>query len=279
MAYSVQGLEKSRTLGFRPRNIFGMVLKEFLNLSNGLKIVDLGCGTGFFTRIIAEQVNADVTGIDINENLLDGAVKIADEQNLEIKYETGNITDIKYPDNTFDVVMCDIMLECFKDISVPLKEMKRVCKTGGIVAAIEPFYQGNCEYYPEMDNEMKNLNLRYSRADSNFGVGPMLPNLFNEAGLSDIDLVSWLWGRIGYKTLDYITIDERIKGLEKEFSSIKNNIRDRNQLTAVEKDKIISFYEARLNSFKQNPLKLKHDMSVLGLPVFIVKGTKSDDVS
>lgn len=110
MTYSVIGLERSRTIGVRHKDILGAVLKEFFKLSHEQKILDAGCGTGFFARIIAEQVSADITGIDINETLLSGAVEIAKEQNLNIKYEIGDITNIKYPDNTFDVVMCDIML-------------------------------------------------------------------------------------------------------------------------------------------------------------------------
>lgn len=252
----------------------GTVLKEFLNLSNEHKVLDLGCGTGFFTRIIAEQVSADIIGIDINETLLDGAIKLAEEQNLNIKYEIGDITNINYPDNTFDIVMCDIMLECFKDITIPLKEMKRVCKPGGLVVTIEPFYQSSCQFYPEVDIVTRDLILKYSRADRDFGVGPMLPSLLNDVGLLDIDLISWFWGRIGYKTLDYETIDERIENMERNLISVKNHIVSSKQLTVNEQDKIVEFYEKRLDNFKQNPLNMKQDMSVSGLPVFIVKGTK-----
>lgn len=156
--------------------------------------------------------------------------------------------------------------------------MKRVCKTGGIVVAIEPFYQSNCECYPEMDNETRDLNLRYSREESEFGVGPMLPSLFNNVGLSDIDLIGWFWGRIGYKTLDYVTVDERIESMEKDLKSIRSNIVNSKQLTINEQNKIVEFYEVRLNNFKKNSSNLNNDMSVLGLPVFIVKGTKSNDI-
>lgn len=71
--------------------------------------------------------------------------------------------------------------------------LKRVCKTGGKVAEIEPFYQSNCAYYPGVDDETRNLLLKFSRAGRAFGVGPMLPGLFNDVGLADIDLISWFW--------------------------------------------------------------------------------------
>jgi len=173
--------------------------------------------------------------------------------------------------------MCDIMLECFKDISIPLREMKRVCKAGGIVVAIEPFYQSFCEYYPEEDDVTRDLLLKHSRADRDFGVGPMLPSLLNDVGLLDIDLISWFWGRIGYKFLDYETIDERIESMEENFKSIRVHIVNSKQLTINEQNKVVEFYETKLNKFKQNPLNINQDMSVSGLPVFIVKGIKTDD--
>lgn len=272
MVYSIDGLEKSRTTGFRPKNIFGLLLKEFLGLKDNLKILDLGCGTGFFTRIIAEQCNSEIIGVDINEDLLKGARKIAQENSLRIKYEVGDITNIQYEDKTFDIVMCDIMLECFKDISIHLKEMKRVCKSGGIVVGIEPFYQANIEYYPNTDNSTRDLILKYSRAGRAFGVGPTLPHHFKTVGLNNIDLVSWFWGSIQYKTLEFETVEEKLKGMEEDLRRIKMYMPQNRQLSSVEQNKVISFYENRLEYFKNNTEELHEDMSVRGVPVFIVKG-------
>lgn len=66
--------------------------------------------------------------------------------------------------------MCDIMLECFDDITIPLSEMKRVYK-GELVVAMEPFYQCGMQYYPESDEETRDLILKLSRLDRDFGVG------------------------------------------------------------------------------------------------------------
>ncbi|MCK4529464.1 class I SAM-dependent methyltransferase [candidate division WOR-3 bacterium] len=274
MEYTVEGLERSRNIGFRQGDILGLVLKVFLNLSNDLRILDLGCGSGFFTRIIAKQCNAEIIGVDINERLLDGARKLAKKEGLNIIYEVGDIRNIGDKDNSFDIVMCDVVLERFQVITTPLSEMKKVCKDGGIVVAIEPFYQSFIEYYPETDNETRNLLLKFSRADRNFGLGPMLPESFNSVGLKNIDFVTWFWGDIGYKILEFETKEEKLQFMEENLKRIKKFLPDSKQLQKEEQLKIIQFYEERLKFYKENPEKLNRDMSVRGMPVFIVKGYK-----
>ncbi|WP_410506205.1 class I SAM-dependent methyltransferase [Haloimpatiens sp. FM7315] len=274
MGYTVETLEKSRAKGFRPKKIFGLLLREFLGLKDNFKILDLGCGTGFFTRIIAKETNAEITGIDINQELLKGANKISKENSLNIKYEIGDITNIQYKDNTFDIVICDIMLECFNDISIPLREMKRVCKTGGKVVCIEPFYQSSIEYYEYTDKSTRNLILKLARDGRDFGLGPMLPHFLNEVGLKSIDMISWFWGGIEYKTLDLISIDDKLNDMRLNFNRIKKQISQVKDLSEEEGNKVITFFQTRLNYFEKNPKKLYEDMSVMGLPVFIVKGLK-----
>lgn len=274
MAYTVEGLEKSRKQRFKPKNIFDLVLKEFIGLSDSMKILDLGCGTGFFTRIIAEQCKADITGMDISDELLEGAKRLAEEKQLNIKFEKGDITGIPYDDGTFDIVLCDIMLECFKDASVPIREMKRVCKAGGTVAAIEPCYQAGVEYYPGIDKEMRDLLMKFSRADRSFGLGPMLPHYFHQIGLNEIDMVSWFWGKIGYKDLEEESAEEILNDMQDNIDRIKQLIPRSKSLLQEEQFNIINFYEQRLKYLKQNPEELKNDMSIRGIPVFIVKGIK-----
>lgn len=274
MPHTVKDLEKSRIKGFRPKHIFGLILKEFLNLSDNLKILDLGCGSGFFTRILAVQCKMDITGVDTDKKLLEGARKVAKKEGLDIKYEVGDITNIKLKNNSFDIVMCDIMLEIFKDITKPLKEMKRVCRAGGIVAAIEPFYKASVVYYPGVDKETRDLLLKFSRADRAFGLGPMLPHYFQTVGLEDIELITWFWGTIGYKTLEFETIQEKLQSMNENLKQIKKILPRSKELTKKEQQKTIHFYEERLKFCKENPDELKTNMSVSGLPVFIVKGSK-----
>lgn len=71
---------------------------------------------------------------------------------------------------------------------------------------------------------------------------------------------------------------ERIESFEENLKSTRNFIANSKQLTITEQNKIVEFYETKQNKFKQNPLDMKQDMSVSGLLVFIVKGTKTDDI-
>ncbi|MEN6313316.1 MAG: class I SAM-dependent methyltransferase [Clostridiaceae bacterium] len=275
MAYTIDDLENSRMTGFRPRNLFGNLLKQFFDINEGMKILDLGCGTGFFTRIIKEQADVCIVGMDINEELLCGAKRIAKEQGLDIEFKVGDITNIDYPDGTFDIVMCDIMLECFRErIDIPIREMKRVCRPGGLVAAIEPFYQSSVMYDPYVSIELRDLILKFSRADRAFGVGPMLPALFQRAGLDNIDMISWFWGGINCQTLEFVSPQDKIKSMGENLEIIKRVLPKSKALSDEEKEKILKYYEERYKCFIKAPEKLKSDMGISGLPVFIAKGMK-----
>lgn len=92
------------------------------------------------------------------------------------------------------------------------------------------------------------------------------------------DLIGEFLGEIGYKTLDYKTIDEKTEGVEEDLKITKKYIINSRQITINELNSIVQFYESRLNKFKQNPVDIKQEMSVSNLQVFIVKGTKKDNV-
>ena len=195
MQYTVEHLETSRAKGFEPLDVFRAILKSLLGLNGqDVKLLDCGCGTGFFTRQYAQITGVHANGIDIDDDLLAAAKQIASENNLTIKFEKADICHLPYEDNSFDVVACDIMLEIFDDKSVPIKEMLRVCKPNGKVVCIEPNYQSYVYYDPRIPEEE---NMRRIRADNKqhaFGPGVTIADAMRKAGLKDIKLVPWLWG-------------------------------------------------------------------------------------
>jgi len=70
----------------------------------GSTILDVGCGTGR-TTIPLYRLGYRVLGIDITPEMIQNARKIAKIKNLDISYEVGDATQLKYKNNSFDNVI------------------------------------------------------------------------------------------------------------------------------------------------------------------------------
>jgi 2-polyprenyl-3-methyl-5-hydroxy-6-metoxy-1,4-benzoquinol methylase len=104
-----------------------------LNLQPGMKVLDVGCGTGN-QSLPAARTGATVTGVDISTNLLEQARQRAAGENLKIQFDEGDAEQLPYGDAQFDVV-----LSMFGAMFAPrpeyvVSEFKRVCKPGGLIA-------------------------------------------------------------------------------------------------------------------------------------------------
>src|SRR6187455_1649381 len=106
---------------------------ERLNIQPGMKVLDVACGSGN-VAVIAAQKGADVTGIDIADNLIEAAKKRAEAAGLNIKFEVGDAEALPYDDNSFDVVMTMFGAMFAPRPEVVASELIRVCKPGGTIA-------------------------------------------------------------------------------------------------------------------------------------------------
>jgi ubiquinone/menaquinone biosynthesis C-methylase UbiE len=111
------------------------------------RVLDIGCGPGSITRGLARYVQSGhVTGIDLSEQVLAQAQEgvLASGSASNITFEMGNVLEgLSYPDDTFDVVYCNQTLLHIPAPVKALKEMRRVCISGGLIAAREadmPFH-------------------------------------------------------------------------------------------------------------------------------------------
>jgi ubiquinone/menaquinone biosynthesis C-methylase UbiE len=106
---------------------------ERLDIKPGMKVLDVACGSGNLA-IIAAQKGADVTGIDIADNLVEAAKKRAEKLGLDIKFEQGDAEALPYDDNSFDLVMTMYGAMFAPRPDVTANELVRVCKKGGTIA-------------------------------------------------------------------------------------------------------------------------------------------------
>jgi ubiquinone/menaquinone biosynthesis C-methylase UbiE len=110
----------------------GEALVKSLGITNGVKLLDLGCGDGT-TALPAARLGAEVLGVDIAANLVEAGNKRAKEERLaNCRFQEGDASDLhELKDHTFDLVV-SIFGAMFapKPFDVA-KEMVRVTRPGG----------------------------------------------------------------------------------------------------------------------------------------------------
>lgn len=107
------------------------MLTSQLNLSD--KVLELGCGTGYFSKEL-DKKSGDITAIDISEDLL----KKAQELNLkQTKFVLMDAHHLTFSDNCFDHVVGSSVLHHL-ETEQALREVYRVLKPGGTIAFTEP---------------------------------------------------------------------------------------------------------------------------------------------
>lgn len=114
----------------------------------GKKILDLGCGEGGYSRALAKK-GAQVVAVDCSEPAIQYAKEQAEKEKLEIRHYIRNSNNLfEIEDNSFDIVLCSMMLMDCEDFEGSVAEAARVLKTGGLLFAsvLHPCFDGNHEY-------------------------------------------------------------------------------------------------------------------------------------
>ena len=115
--------------GKAPSIIDGMKLIDVLSPKEGDKVLDIGCGTGELTRVLAERVGPEgkVVGVDPDKE----RVKFANK-----KYGTSNLEFLEgdsenFPENHYDIVYSNYVLQWVKDKDTTFKKVSQNMRPGG----------------------------------------------------------------------------------------------------------------------------------------------------
>lgn len=167
------------------------------HLKPGLSVLDVGCGPGTITADLAALVApGPVTAVDQATDVLSVARSEVEKRDLSnVSFATADIHHLDFPDGTFDVVHAHQVLQHVADPVAALREMRRVCVPGGIVAARDADYAGFI-WYPELPvlDLWRDLYRRVARANRGEpDAGRRLLSWAREAGFDDITPTGSLW--------------------------------------------------------------------------------------
>ena len=98
----------------------------------GKKVLDIGCGPGFFTVLLGEK-GFEVTAFDYSADMLKEAEKNARKAGIDAEYVRGDAQSLPFEDESFDIIISRNLTWNLEEPEKAYKEWLRVLKKGGII--------------------------------------------------------------------------------------------------------------------------------------------------
>ncbi|MFJ2029988.1 class I SAM-dependent methyltransferase [Streptosporangium sp. NPDC087985] len=167
------------------------------HLRPGMSLLDVGCGPGTITADLAERIAPGATtAVEVTAEALALARAEAERRGrTDIEFSVADAHALGFPDDTFDVVHAHQVLQHVGDPVQALREMRRVCRPGGVVAVRDSDYTAFAWFpdLPELDEWMA-LYQRVARANGGEpDAGRRLLSWARAAGFTDVSATSSTW--------------------------------------------------------------------------------------
>lgn len=191
------GHHESVLRSHRQRTVENSAAYLLPHLRPGLSVLDVGCGPGTITVDLASRVApGQVTAVEATAEALQLArAEAASQHQANVSFAVSDIHALDFPDDTFDVVHAHQVLQHVADPVQALREMRRVCAPGGLVAARDVDYAGFI-WFPQLPalDLWRDLYQRAHRANGGEpDAGRRLLSWAQEAGFDDITPTGSLW--------------------------------------------------------------------------------------
>jgi SAM-dependent methyltransferase len=105
------------------------VMAGFVPARDGLKILDLGCGTGRYSPHLARRFEAEVFGVEPSDRMREAAVRGAAGPN--VTYLKGSAEDIPLADASCDFALLSMVAHHIGDLGLGARELDRILRPGG----------------------------------------------------------------------------------------------------------------------------------------------------
>lgn len=118
----------------------------FAGITGGARVLDVGCGTGNLSVCLAQNPNIGaVVGVDFSPIYVDYAK--GHNANLRISFDVGDACELAFDDASFDHSLSMLVLQFIPEAQSAVREMRRVTRPGGTVAAATWDTRGGFVYY------------------------------------------------------------------------------------------------------------------------------------
>ncbi len=110
-------------------------LGRILNITPRTRVLDVAAGKGMSAITLAETFGCPVVGVDYGQKNVDDANQHARDRGLEkgVSFRLGDAERLPFPDESFDVVICECAFCLFPNKQAAALEVKRVLGAGGLV--------------------------------------------------------------------------------------------------------------------------------------------------
>ena len=95
----------------------------------GKKVLDLGCGYGWHCKYAAQMGATEILGIDSSQKMI--AKAVADNSDDKIKYKVCGVEEYIYPENTYDLVVSNLVLHYIESLANAYQKVYCTLKVGG----------------------------------------------------------------------------------------------------------------------------------------------------
>lgn len=114
-------------------------IKNQLPQDKNLRILDVGCGAGFFSVLLAKE-GYQVTGVDLTPDMVENARTLAAEEKTDCEFLVMDAENLRFADESFDVVISRNLTWTLPDVKSAYREWVRVLKKGGILLNFDANY-------------------------------------------------------------------------------------------------------------------------------------------
>jgi SAM-dependent methyltransferase len=183
MSFSVAAEDYDRFMG-RYSIPLAQRFADFAGVASGVRVLDVGCGPGALTRELVNRLGADaVTAVDPSESFV---VAVA-ERLPGVKVQQAAAEQMPFEDGRFDAALAQLVVQFMSDPVAGLREMARVTRPGGTVAACLWDHAGGRGPLSPLWTAARELDGGTPGESSQAGVRQgHLAELFETAGLHEI---------------------------------------------------------------------------------------------